>query len=78
MPKISAPDFDINSELANLGGSKKYKRVVLRLNQVMSLAAERLQNIVEIRHELRQVVEERDSLDKQLARFESHKQRNES
>ena len=66
LPKISAPDFDIESELANLGGSKKYKRVVLRLNQVMSLAAERLQNIVEIRHELRHVVEERDSLSKQF------------
>ena len=32
----------------------------------MSLAAERLQNIVEIRHELRQVAEERDNLNKQL------------
>ena len=40
--------------------------MVLRLNQVMSLAAERLQNIVEIRHELRHVVEERDSLSKQF------------
>ena len=40
--------------------------MVLRLNQVMSLAAERLQNIVEIRHELRQVAEERDNVNKQL------------
>ena len=66
LPKINAPLFDINAELSSLGGSKKYKRVVLRLNQVMSVAAERLQDIVETRHKLRQVLEERDVLEKQL------------
>eukprot|EP00945_MAST-04E_sp_MAST-4E-sp1_P004853 g4853.t1 len=54
--------------MANLGGSAKYKKLVLRLNHVMNVAAERLREVVETRQELRQSVSEKTELATELHR----------
>jgi hypothetical protein len=67
-PASAGDEFDLGKEMANLGGSAKYKKLVLRLNHVMNVAAERLREVVETRQELRQSVSEKTELATELHR----------
>ena len=59
-------DIDLSKELSSLGGSAKYKKLVLRLNESMNLAAERLRQIVETKKDMKIVIEERNKLAQDL------------